>query len=45
MKPSEVFAVRQRVSELAAKLNRRSTLLLQAFMPLLDDLRLAPPLA
>lgn len=42
LKSSEVLAVKQRVAELAAHLNRRTIQVLQTFMPLLDDVAAAP---
>lgn len=43
--PDKVLAMRAKVAELAVKLNRRSSLLLQAFMPLEEDAALSAPLA
>lgn len=42
MSPAEVFNVRQRVLALQQVLNKRAFAVLQAFMPLVEDLPLAP---
>lgn len=42
MSPAEVFAVRQRVLDLQQLLNRRAFAVLQAFMPLVEDIPAAP---
>lgn len=45
MSPAEVFGVRQKVMALQQVLNKRAFAILQAFMPLVEDLPLAPALA
>lgn len=42
MSPAEVFAVRQNVLDLQQLLNRRAFAVLQAFMPLVEDIPAAP---
>lgn len=45
MSPAEVFAVRQKVLDLQQLLNRRAFAVLQAFMPLVEDIPEAPDVA
>lgn len=45
MSPAEVFSVRQKVRDLQQQLNKRAFAVLQAFMPLVEDLPSAPAVA
>jgi hypothetical protein len=45
MSPAEVFVVRQKVLDLQQLLNKRAFAVLQAFMPLVEDMPLAPAVA
>lgn len=42
MSPAEVFNVRQQVAALQERLNKRAFAVLQAFMPLVEDIPQAP---